>query len=197
VLGGIAKIGAGFALGGPAGALGAATTVLKVKPSSGAVTVPYAPMNLAPPPPAPRTTVSLFPPKVETYYPPVLPISNYPVPPAAPSGGGAAAPGVPWARPRATHPNKSTYVTRGGGTSRWPASLLLHPKGTEMVTTRRMNPGNGKAAKHAVRRLVAFYRLSNQVAKQLRRAASRAGINRGRGARRQLGRGSVEVVNVE
>lgn len=93
--------------------------------------------------------------------------------------------------------NKSTYITRGGGTSRWPTSLQVHPKGTECVRRRKMNPGNGRAATHAVRRLVAFYRLSNRVAKQLRKAATKAHLH---GARhgKQLSRGrAVEVVNVD
>jgi len=97
---------------------------------------------------------------------------------------------------RATRLNKSTYVTRGGGTSKWPVGLQVHPKGTVCVTRRRINPGNGKAARSAVRRLVAFHRMANQVAKQLRKAASKAGLNRG--SRRALPRGrSVDVVNVE
>jgi len=107
-------------------------------------------------------------------------------------GGGAAG------CPSGFRLNKSTYVTRGGGTSRWPAGLQVHERGTECVRRRKMNPGNGRAATHAVRRLVAFYRLSNRVAKQLRRAAAKAHIGGRRGQRRlPSGRGSVEVVNVE
>jgi hypothetical protein len=103
---------------------------------------------------------------------------------------------------RGFHLNRSTYVTRGGGTSRWPNQLQLHPKGTVEVRNRKLNPGNGRAALHAVRRLVAFYRLSNRVAKQLRKAASRAHIGgrhgrssfpRGAG-QRFLPRGNVTVV---
>jgi len=101
-------------------------------------------------------------------------------------------------RYRATHPNKSTYVTRCGGTSKWPQQLVVHPKGTECVTRRKMNAGNGRAAVRAVRRLVAFYGLSQRVAKQLRKAASRAHIRGGRRGQKLLPRGGgVEVVNVE
>lgn len=98
---------------------------------------------------------------------------------------------------RMTHPNKSTYITRGGGTSHWPQKLLLHPAGTECVTRRRINAGNGRAAVRAVRRLVAFYSLSQRVAKQLRKAASKAHLHRGSQRRLPSGRGGVEVVNVD
>jgi len=133
-------------------------------------------------------------------------ISSYPVspPPQANGGGGAPAghmgcsPLWDGTRFRATHPNKATYVTRGGGTSRWPQQLIVHPKGTECVTRRKLNPGNGRAALRAVRRLTAFYSLSQRVAKQLRRAASKAHIGGAGRGRRQLSAGrSVEVVNVE
>jgi len=94
--------------------------------------------------------------------------------------------------------NKTAYVTRGGGTSKWPVGLQLHPKKSTCVKRRKINAGNGRAATRAVRRLVSFYRLSQRVAKQLRRAASAAHIRGGR-SRKALsgGRGSVEVVNVE
>lgn len=203
ILGGIVKVGAGFALGGPAGALGAAGTLLKPR-SGGAVTVPYAPMNIAQDPyPRPAYPVELGPLKFgQPSWPPTgfggnnpaYSPANFPAP-AAPAGGKACAAVWDGQRWRSTHMNKSTYVTRGGGTSRWPKQLTVHPKGTECVPSRRMNPGNGRAAKHAVRRLVAFYRLSNSVAKQLRKAASRAGLNRGRGrGRRMLGPGSAVTV---
>src|SRR5881397_475184 len=39
---------------------------------------------------------------------------------------------------RGLRPNKSTYVTRGGGTSHWPAQLIVHPRHTELVKSRRM-----------------------------------------------------------
>jgi hypothetical protein len=105
-------------------------------------------------------------------------------------------PGQKDARGRTCHPNKSTYVTRGGGTSHWPQQLIVHPAGSECVPSRRINAGNGKAAKRAVRRLVAFYRLSNQVAKQLRRAASKAGVGRHRGGQKVIrGGGGVQVID--
>lgn len=106
------------------------------------------------------------------------------------NGGGAC--------PTGYRLNKTKYVTRGGGTSRWPVGLQLHEAKSTCVKRRKINAGNGRAATRAVRRLVSFYRLSQRVAKQLRRAASAAHIRGGR-SRKALsaGRGSVEVVNVE
>lgn len=63
------------------------------------------------------------------------------------------------------HPNKSVYETRGGGTSRWgPAgNLAVHPKGTVLVRNRRMNVGNARALKRALRRAHGFSRLARKV----------------------------------
>src|SRR5947199_264790 len=67
------------------------------------------------------------------------------------------------ARLRHTHPNKSTYVTRGGGTSRYPPGLMVHPKGTELVTSRRMNVGSARALRRALRRARGFAKLAHKV----------------------------------
>jgi len=61
------------------------------------------------------------------------------------------------------HPNKSTYVTRGGGTSHWPPQLIVHPKGTEQVKSRRMNVGNARALRRAIRRASGFAKLARRV----------------------------------
>ena len=66
-------------------------------------------------------------------------------------------------RHRALHWNKSTYVTRGGGTSRWPQQLLVHPKATEPVPSRRMNVGNARALRHALHRISGFAHLARRV----------------------------------
>lgn len=66
-------------------------------------------------------------------------------------------------RHRAMHLNRETYVTRGGGTSRWPQSLMVHPKGTEAVPSRHMNVGNAKALKRSLRRISGFARLARRV----------------------------------
>lgn len=63
----------------------------------------------------------------------------------------------------AGHPNKSTYVTRGGGTSKWPNTLVLHPRGTVAVKRRRMHVGNTKAAVRALRRLHGFAKMARKV----------------------------------
>lgn len=79
-------------------------------------------------------------------------------------GGGKLAPiGIP--AMRGLHYNKSTYETRGGGTSRWGPSgnLQLHPAGTVLVRSRRMNVGNARALKRALRRARGFERLARSV----------------------------------
>ena len=64
---------------------------------------------------------------------------------------------------RGLHPNKSTYVTRGGGTSRWPQQLVIHAKHSELVKTRRMNVGNARALRRSLRRLSGFAKLARRV----------------------------------
>jgi hypothetical protein len=61
------------------------------------------------------------------------------------------------------HLNKVTYETRGGGTSRWPRELELHPKGSVLVRNRRMNVGNTHALKRSLRRVGGFARLARRV----------------------------------
>lgn len=61
------------------------------------------------------------------------------------------------------HPNRSTYESRGGGTSRWPQQLMLHPKGSALVRNRRMNVGNARALKRALRRAYGFEKLARRV----------------------------------
>jgi len=61
---------------------------------------------------------------------------------------------------KGTHNNRSTYVTRGGGTSRWPQSVQVHPKGTECVKNRRMNVANPRALRRALRRAYGFEKLA-------------------------------------
>ena len=64
---------------------------------------------------------------------------------------------------RGFRPNKSTYVTRGGGTSHWPQQLIIHPKHTELVKSRRMNVGNARALRRALRRAHGFAKLARRV----------------------------------
>ena len=58
--------------------------------------------------------------------------------------------------------NKSTYITRGGGTSRWPMGLQVHPKHTEPVKSRRMNVANPRALRRALRRAHGFAKLARR-----------------------------------
>ena len=64
---------------------------------------------------------------------------------------------------RGLRPNKSTYVTRGGGTSRWPQQLVIHAKHSELVKSRRMNVGNARALRRSLRRLSGFAKLARRV----------------------------------
>ncbi|HTD71868.1 MAG TPA: hypothetical protein VK647_15575 [Gemmatimonadales bacterium] len=58
--------------------------------------------------------------------------------------------------------NKSTYVTRGGGTSRWMPGIAIHPKHTELVKSRRMNVANPRALRRALRRAQGFAKLARR-----------------------------------
>jgi len=64
---------------------------------------------------------------------------------------------------RGFRPNKSTYVTRGGGTSRWSMGLELHPAGTVLVKSRRMNVANPRALRRSIRRAQGFAKLARRV----------------------------------
>jgi len=61
-------------------------------------------------------------------------------------------------------PNKSTYVVRGGGTSRWgPAGMIrLIAKGTVPVKNRRMNVANPRALRRGLRRAAGFVKLARR-----------------------------------
>lgn len=78
---------------------------------------------------------------------------------ALPFGGMPLLSGYRW--------NKSTYATRGGGTSPWPAGLRLHPRGTVMVKSRRMNVANAKALKRGLRRAKGFLKLARSAKAKL------------------------------
>jgi hypothetical protein len=99
--------------------------------------------------------------------------------PGAAGGGMAMVPFMPGMRVRRMHPNKSTYVTRGGGTSRWPVGLTVHAKGTEAVPSRRMNVVNPRALRRASRRI-------RGAVKILRRIIRDSAHVRGRGAVRSV-----------
>ena len=79
---------------------------------------------------------------------------------------------------RRLHPNKSTYVTRGGGTSRWPSGLQVHVKGTEAVPSRRMNVADARALRRALRRVAGFGKIVHRVRRAVMRAATAVGGHR-------------------
>lgn len=128
----------------PFAAGGSRTALTSTRPEE--IVAPAAPMMLAPPAPGGIVTVS----------PHGTPVSQAAIARQmmALQGGGGM---------RRTHPNKSTYVTRGGGTSRWPQGLQVHPKGTEAVTSRRMNVANPRALRRGLRRLRGFAKLAHKV----------------------------------
>ena len=87
---------------------------------------------------------------------------------------------------RRMHWNKSTYVTRGGGTSRWPVALAVHPKGTEPVPSRRINVANPRALRRALRRARGFAKIARKVLAAVRhyKGGGRAPVRRVSRARR-------------
>jgi hypothetical protein len=87
---------------------------------------------------------------------------------------------------RRMHANRSTYVTRGGGTSRWPVGIQVHPKGTELVPSRRMNVFNPRAARRAARRLAGLGKGLLRIRRVVGRAATALGSHRGRGRARAI-----------
>jgi hypothetical protein len=98
-------------------------------------------------------------------------------------GGGGNLPMLP-GRHRAMHWNRATYVTRGGGTSRWPQQLLVHPKQTEAVPSRRMNVGNARALRHALHRVSGFAHLARRVMSFVRPGHGRGRFKFGKKKRR-------------
>ena len=109
-----------------------------------------------------------------------------PAPPVFDGGTGMALTGVPGMGLACTtihgkraHLNKSTYITRGGGTSRWPQTIQVHPRGTECVGPRRMNVGNARALRRALRRVSGFAKLVKRSRRAVARAASAVGVHRG------------------
>lgn len=75
--------------------------------------------------------------------------------------GGKSVSGIP----RGYHINKSSYATHGGGTSKWPTRLELHPAGSVAVKNRRMHVTNPRAALRALRRLHGFARVARKIYK--------------------------------
>jgi len=130
------------------------------------------------PPASAGGRVTFFPPEPSIVNPFSPGIPSYAMPPAG--GGGGQLPMVIDSRTgqlclmKGTRANKSTYITRGGGTSRWPMQLQIHPKGTECVKTRRMNVANPRALRRAIRRTAGFVKLARRAHVRLAAFTSRA-----------------------
>ena len=98
----------------------------------------------------------------------------------APRGGAMVGPPMPTGL-RRTHLNRSTYVRRGGGTQNLTPGLVI--KGTEFVPNRRMNVGNARALRHAIRRVSGFGKIVKRMKRAIARASSAVGnVHRGRKA---------------
>jgi hypothetical protein len=115
----------------------------------------------------------------------------------APGGGGApmmALPGMPGTFARGYRLNKTTYIVRGGGTSRWPVGVQVIPKHTVAVKSRRMNVANPRALRRSLRRVAGFAKTVKRVRSAVSRAASAVGVHRG-GRKKSVARApSVRVV---
>ena len=145
-VGGIAKFAGGFATGGIGGGISAL-----FKPRGGAPAI-VAPASFGPTLPG------------QGIYTMPQPTNG------GTNGGGGGSygasmmiPSISGAGIHGQHPNRSTYATRGGGTSRWGRGLVLHEKGTVLVKSRRRNVGNAKALRHALSRVAGFAHLARRV----------------------------------
>lgn len=158
LFGTIAKGIGGFITGGPIGAVAAvAGSILKKPtPATGTAVIPFSggPVPVLPPPPF-QTGFG-----IQTGTMRIGAFGQSQKEGQLIGGGGP----LPQTM-RGMHYNKSTYETRGGGTSRWgpSGSLEIHPKGTVLVRSRRMNVGNARALKRALRRARGFERLARSV----------------------------------
>ena len=170
LLGKLAKGAVGFVTGGPAGAAAGLLAPSGRRPT----TLPLPPAFASPD--SVRTTTPGFWGNTTTTSYFTQPGQNKQLP-ATMSKAGSCGLVLVNGRYKATRMNKSTYVTRGGGTSRWPRSLQVHEKGTECVTVRRRNVGNAKALRRSISRVRGFLKLYRKAASLVghRRAQARAG----------------------
>lgn len=166
--------GIGKAIGGVARAVGGLgiPVVSGVARTVGQIISPTKPAVASPPMPVPTSRTVIRPdlPFVPSFLEPSLDISRYGFGPPQIGAGQAGVPAVPLTPQtlalcgiRGMRLNKSTYITRGGGTSRWPPGLIVHPKGTECVKSRRMNVANPRALRRAVRRAQGFAKMARRV----------------------------------
>jgi len=158
LFGSLFKLAGGFLTGGPAGLAAAGASLLLKHPASG------------PPITSADSVISterdigggLYRSKQTKYYfdgGPVGGTDNIP----SPGRPGQLLPMVAaGACPTGFRLNKSTYVTRGGGTSRWPMQLQVHPKQSTCVKRRRRNVGNARALRRAISRVKGFVKLARK-----------------------------------
>ncbi|SRR5213594_4200537 len=125
-----------------------------------------------------------------------LPLQTMAPAPMQAFGGQPIGPPAVGVAMRRSHWNRSTYVIRGGGTSRWgPAGQLqLIEKGTVPVPNRRMNVANPRALRRALRRVGGFGKLTHRARRAIARAASAVGIHRGGRGKKPARAPSVRVV---
>ena len=147
ILGNIAKFGIGLIKKTPIGAIASAAVSLITRPKAPMI---LPPMSLTTPDVTGRAVMN-----VPTTYPEQTALLRMPGYERPDVSGGCMIKG--------RRLNKSTYVTRGGGTSPWPEQIIVHPKGTECVKSRRMNVTNVRALRRAVRRASGFAKLARRV----------------------------------
>ena len=175
------KVAGGFLTGGPAGALAAGASLL-LKPRGGPpITAADSIITST------HVTPFSYDRTQKIYTTPTNGGTNNVPHGVLPSPSGPITPYVMAAACPAGHRlNKSTYVTRGGGTSHWPVGLAVHPKGTTCVKRRRRNVGNAKALRRAISRVKGFVKLA-------RKAHSLVGGHRTKQRRLQPGQ-NIEIV---
>jgi len=180
------KVAKGFAVGGPAGAVAVGTSLLLRKHGGAPVTAADSVITTTDVTPFSyhKRTASYFDGGRSLVGPPTNgggagPTGGMPVPQIAPMMACC---------PAGFRMNKSTYVTRGGGTSRWPAGLQVHPKHSTCVKRRRRNVGNAKALRRAISRVKGFVKLARK-AHQLVGGHRQKKLGPGRGQNIEIVRG--------
>ena len=157
LFGSLFKLAGGFLAGGPAGAIAAGASLLARKSPGAGISAADSVISTER-----DIGGGLYRSKQTKYY----------ISPPAPGGyDNIPSPGQPGqmlpqiaaaACPAGFHLNKSTYVTRGGGTSHWPMQLQVHPKHSTCVKRRRRNVGNARALRRAISRVKGFVKLARK-----------------------------------
>ncbi len=182
LFGSLFKIAGGFLTGGPAGVVAAGASLLLHKSPGAGISAADSVITTER-----DVGGGLYRSKTSKYYfdggGPVGGTDNIPSPGRP---GQLLPPMAAGACPAGFRLNKSTYVTRGGGTSRWPMQLQVHPKQSTCVKRRRRNVGNARALRRAISRVKGFVKLA-------RKAHSLVGGHRGKTKRIGPGQ-NIEIV---